>query len=253
MGYDGAKNKQAYSPWFRPTGFPYTGRLSLKTMNPDDSHGKMLGLIEPGSLVLETGCANGRFSAVLTEIDCRVVGIEIDPQAAEQAKEFCANVIVGDLETEETWAQIPGGFDTIIFGDVLEHLVRPWRVLRALRDRLKPGGSIIVSIPNIAHWDTRIGLLRGRFDYQENGLLDATHLRFFTRRTAYELLRECGYRIVDRDDSLRLPMWVYSVRLVRRFAPKLLPLLVRIAPNLFTYQFILKAVPDNRPKEYEHR
>jgi O-antigen biosynthesis protein len=232
------------SPWFEAETFPYGGQLSLATIDSSDAHGKMLGLVHPGSRVLETGCANGRFSAVLAEIGCRIVGMEIDAGAAQEASRFCERVIVGNLESDETLAQIDARFDTIIFGDVLEHLVQPWQVLRSMRDFLKPDGFIIVSIPNVAHWDVRMGLLKGRFDYQRNGLLDATHLRFFTRRTAYELVRECGYKIVQTDDSLRLPMWVYSIRLVRRFAPRLLlPMLTRVAPNLFTYQFVLKAVP----------
>jgi 2-polyprenyl-3-methyl-5-hydroxy-6-metoxy-1,4-benzoquinol methylase len=239
------KRRRARTPWYEPPAFAYGGQLSLATIDPDDSHGKMLGMITPGSRVLETGCANGRFTAVLAEIKCQVVGVELDPQAALSAARFCEEVIVGNLESEETIAQIPGGFDIILFGDVLEHLVRPWQVLRSMQSKLNPNGCLVVSIPNVAHWDVRMGLLRGRFDYQQNGLLDSTHLRFFTRYTAHELLKESGYRIVKTDDTLRLPSWVYSIRIVRRFAPRLLPMLCRIAPNLFTYQFVLKAVPIN--------
>jgi 2-polyprenyl-3-methyl-5-hydroxy-6-metoxy-1,4-benzoquinol methylase len=232
------------SPWFEEHEFQYGGRLTLKTIDPTDSHGKMLTLLKPGQRLLETGCANGRFSGVLNELGCTVVGVEIDPNAAAQAAKVCDQVIIGNLEDTETLHQIPGGFDVILFGDVLEHMVQPWEVLRSLRDRLNPEGYLVVSLPNVAHWDVRMGLLRGRFDYQRTGLLDATHLRFFTRRTAYELIEESGYKITKSNDSFRLPMWVYSVRLVRRFAPKLiLPMLARLAPNLFTYQFVFKAIP----------
>lgn len=239
------RTKQAkLSPWYRPAPFRYTGALSLANMEANSSHAKMFSLVPTGSRILETGCANGRFTRVLVEHGCRVVGVELDPGAASDAAEFCEQVIVGNLEDPSVQAQIPGDFDLLLFGDVLEHLVEPWSVLRTFRSKLKPGGCIVVSIPNIAHWDGRIGLLTGKFDYQDEGVLDSTHLRFFTHRTVWELLDQTGYRIVSADRVTRLPAWVYKIRLVRRYAPKLLlPLLARLAPNLFTLQFIVKAVP----------
>ena len=232
------------SPWYRPSAFRYTGALSLANIEANSSHGKMLSMVPSGSRVLETGCANGRFTRVLVEHGCRVVGVELDPGAASEAAQFCEQVIVGNLEDPSVQEQIPDSFDLLLFGDVLEHLVEPRNVLRALRSRLKPGGCIVISIPNVAHWDVRIGLLTGKFDYQDEGVLDSTHLRFFTRRTVWEMLDQTGYYVVSADRVTRLPSWVYKIRLVRRYAPKLiLPLLVRIAPNLFTLQFIVKAVP----------
>lgn len=233
------------TPWYKPSEFKYGGRLSLATIDPMDSHGKMLKMVKPGARILETGCANGRFSAVLAEIGCKVVGVELDPTAAREAEQFCEKVIVGNLDDPELRRQIPGDFDILIFGDVLEHLIEPWKVLADLRSRLGPGGCIIISIPNIAHWDGRMGLLAGNFDYTYDGLMDSTHLRFFTRRTARELVVQSGYRIVEMDRTLTLPKWVYRIRLVRRFAPRLLlPPLAWIAPNLFTLQFIIKALPE---------
>ncbi|MEO6457026.1 MAG: class I SAM-dependent methyltransferase, partial [Chloroflexia bacterium] len=149
------------SPWYRPSAFRYTGILSLANLEENSSHGKMLSMAPPGSRVLETGCANGRFSRVLVEHDCRVVGVELDEGAASDAAQFCEQVIVGNLEATEIQQQIPDGFDLILFGDVLEHLAEPWNVLQALRPKLKPGGCIVISIPNVAHWDVRIGLLAG--------------------------------------------------------------------------------------------
>jgi O-antigen biosynthesis protein len=231
-------------PWQRQAEFKYGGMLSLASLEPGGSHGKMLALIPPGTRVLETGCANGRFSRVLVEHGCRVVGVELDPGAAAQAEAFCEQVIVGNLEDPAVQARIPGGFDVLLFGDVLEHLVAPWDVLRGLRSQLNPGGCIVVSIPNVAHWDVRLGLLLGRFDYTYDGLLDGTHLRFFTRRTLWEMLEQTGYRVVRAERVSTLPEWVYRIRLVRRFAPRIvLPPLVRLAPNLFTWQFVVKAVP----------
>src|SRR5689334_13119233 len=165
----------------------------------------MLSMIPAGSRVLETGCANGRFSNVLVEHGCTVVGVELDSDAAQEAARFCESVIVGDLEDPEVQAQIPTGFDVLLFGDVLEHLVRPWEVLQQLRERLEPGGSVVISMPNVAHWDVRVGLLFGRFDYQYDGVMDATHLRFFTRRTLWEMLEQTGFRVVQADKTTMLP------------------------------------------------
>jgi glycosyltransferase involved in cell wall biosynthesis/2-polyprenyl-3-methyl-5-hydroxy-6-metoxy-1,4-benzoquinol methylase len=237
--------RRGWSPWAEQQAeFKYGGTLQLATLTPNDSHGRMIEMIPPGARVLETGCANGRFSRVLVEHGCQVVGVEIDPEAAAQASEACEQVIVGNLEDPHIQEQIPGQFDVVLFGDVLEHLARPWDVLRAVRSRLGPGGCIVTSIPNVAHWDVRMDLLRGNFNYQYEGVLDSTHLRFFTRRTAWEMIEQAGYRIVADSRVTRLPAMIYSIRLVRRFAPiMLLPLLERLAPNLFTLQFVLKAVP----------
>jgi glycosyltransferase involved in cell wall biosynthesis/2-polyprenyl-3-methyl-5-hydroxy-6-metoxy-1,4-benzoquinol methylase len=232
------------APWYAQQEFKYGGTLTLASLVPNGSHGRMLAMIPSGSRVLETGCANGRFSSVLVEHGCRVMGVELDPDAAAKAAEFCERVIIGDLEDAKIQAQIPEGFDVMLFGDVLEHLARPWEVLRALRPRLNPGGCVVISIPNIAHWDARMGLLLGRFEYQYEGVLDGTHLRFFTQRTLGEMLEQSGYSIVDTSRVTTLPAWIYSIRLVRRYAPKvLLPLLERVAPNLFTLQFVVKAAP----------
>jgi 2-polyprenyl-3-methyl-5-hydroxy-6-metoxy-1,4-benzoquinol methylase len=235
--------KPSRAPWYNQPEFKYGGTLSLATLIRNGSHGRMIEMIPPGSRVLETGCANGRFSKVLSEYGCRIVGVEIDPGAAAQASKFCEQVIVGNLEDPKLLEQLPGGFDVILFGDVLEHLAKPWEVLRTVRSRLNPGGCVVASIPNVAHWDVRMDLLRGNFNYQYDGLLDSTHLRFFTRRTIWSMFEQAGYRIINSSRATTLPAWIYSIRLVRRFAPRVLPLLERLAPNLVTFQFVVKAVP----------
>ncbi len=95
--------------------------------------------------------------------------------------------------------RIPKDFDVIVLADVLEHLVDPLLVLIRLRDHLKTGGEIIVSLPNVSCYNMRLGLLLGQFNYRDYGVLDSTHLRFFTKRTAKCLVRDAGFQIVKID------------------------------------------------------
>jgi len=132
---------------------------------------------------------------------CEVIGIERDAEAAEQAKRFCKCVIVKDCETmnykEEFRSET---FDVTIFADILEHLVNPQAVLEGVRGLIRSGGYEVVSIPNIAHVSVILELLSGQFTYRPLGILDNTHLRFFTRKSIEELFEKSGYliRLIDR-------------------------------------------------------
>ena len=127
----------------------------------------------------------------------RSTGIEIDPEAAEEARSVCDRVIVADLDTIDLAAALQGEeYDVGLFGDVIEHLKEPARLLAQMRDMLSSGGCIVVSVPNIAHASIRLMLLQGRFDYADTGILDDTHLKYYTRRSIGDLLEACGY-IVD--------------------------------------------------------
>ncbi len=138
--------------------------------------------------VLEVGCNMGETSLVLKKNGCEVIGIEINESTAERAKSVCKEVIVGDIEKETVWNKINGGFDVIIFADVLEHLKNPEEILKIAKKYLKKDGFIIISLPNIANWRIRISLLFGRFDYKPTGILDESHLRFYTLKSARDLI-----------------------------------------------------------------
>ncbi|SDW09480.1 Methyltransferase domain-containing protein [Marininema mesophilum] len=147
--------------------------------------------------ILEVGCAEGRLGELIQNTSgCRVTGIELDPKAAQIAAVQLKQVLVGNIETMEL-PFAPQTFDHILFGDVLEHLVDPWSVLKRFSPLLKPSGSVIACIPNIGHISIIAGLLIGQFSYAKNGLLDRTHLRFFTRTGIEDLFNECGYRVGD--------------------------------------------------------
>jgi O-antigen biosynthesis protein len=167
------------------------------------SHMLVVGLVPHGARVLEFGCATGYMSEVLkSRKGCKVTGIEISPEAAEIAREHCDRVIVGDAE-ELDYGELLGKdrFEAILFADVLEHLKRPGDVLERIRPFLSRRGRVIASIPNIAHGSVRLALLAGEFRYRELGLLDSTHLRFFTRAGIHDLFEGAGFVITD---------WLYT-------------------------------------------
>jgi 2-polyprenyl-3-methyl-5-hydroxy-6-metoxy-1,4-benzoquinol methylase len=145
--------------------------------------------------VLELGCSTGFFSKLMADRGCAVTGVEYDSEAAQQAKRFCATIAVRDLNCAGWQSGIDGPFDIILMGDVLEHLLAPERILADCRGLLSSGGCIIVSLPNVAHWRNRIGLLLGRWNYKELGTLDRTHVKFFTLATSRKLLETAGYEI----------------------------------------------------------
>jgi len=150
--------------------------------------------------VLDVGCSKGYAAARLKELgDFAVYGIEKDPEDAAEAKKHCEKVAVLDLD-----GPLPAGggpfpgleFDAVLFVDVLEHLKSPQTVLARFKSVLAPGGRIFVSLPNVAHFTMRLALLCGRFDYRPSGILDRTHLRFFTYKTGRRLIEDAGYRVL---------------------------------------------------------
>ncbi len=151
-----------------------------------------------GWRVLDVGCEIGHLAKRLKEeLDCFVVGIEIDKRAAEIARKFYDEVIIADVEEITEINYSDNYFDAIILADILEHLKRPDMLLMKLRRYLKPEGRVVASIPNVGRLEIRLKLLFGKFEYQESGILDKTHLRFFTLKTARELFEKAGYKVVQ--------------------------------------------------------
>ena len=136
---------------------------------------------------------------------CSVVGVEYVPEAAAAAAGHFAHMITGSIEDAQVQTQAAAfaPYDAIIFADVLEHLVDPWGVLRSLRPLLSPSGRVLLSVPNIAHWTARLNLLLGRFDYTDGYLMDRTHLRWFTWKSARELAARSGYRVVEEQSVFK--------------------------------------------------
>jgi 2-polyprenyl-3-methyl-5-hydroxy-6-metoxy-1,4-benzoquinol methylase len=153
---------------------------------------------EANSAVLELGCgAGGTGAAALAAGKAgRYVGIELSPKAAAAARERLSEVIEGNVETLDL-TPLHGGFDALIISEVLEHLTDPWRALTALAACVRPGGQVFASSPNVAHWRVVRSLVSGRFDYQESGAMDRTHLRWFTPASYRQMFEAAGFQIVS--------------------------------------------------------
>lgn len=154
------------------------------------------------SRTLELGCGEGRTGAYLLRegIASEVVGVEIDKEASTEAKKNISSVICGDLNDLRTIGPendiMPGTFDVILCGDVLEHLVNPWATITHCASLLNDDGRMVISIPNIKHWSVLLPLIvKDRWDYMDTGILDRTHLRFFTKKTFSELADGGGLNV----------------------------------------------------------
>ncbi|MBO9622440.1 MAG: class I SAM-dependent methyltransferase [Sphingomonas sp.] len=162
----------------------------------------------PNAAILELGCGNGATGALaLEQGKCGTyVGIEMFEPMAQEAMRVLTAVHVGNVETMEI-PYAPGTFDALICSEVLEHLVDPEPVLRKLVALLKPGGLVFASSPNIAHWRIILGLVRGKFEYEDFGVMDRTHLRWFTPASYRALFEAAGVEVVDVSRHATLPGW----------------------------------------------
>jgi SAM-dependent methyltransferase len=209
-------------------------------------HADVVQLVGENRRVLELGPATGYMSQVFVERGCTVVGIEFDPEMAARAEAHCERVIVGDLDDLDLEAELGDDrFDLIVAADVLEHLKDPLDALKRLRRFLEPEGAFVISVPNIAHGSVRLALLGGRFDYRDAGLLDSTHLRFFTLGSLEELLDEAELGLAElHRHELNLDASEVS------FDAEAVPVAVREElerdPEARTYQFVVKAIPMDR-------
>jgi SAM-dependent methyltransferase len=156
--------------------------------------------------VLEVGCGEGALGRLLRWRGHHVTGIELVPEAAERARSCLHRVVNADVE-RDGFAFPPASFDAIIFADVLEHLVDPWRVLREAVELLAEDGVIVASIPNVQNLEVLRRLLGGRWDYRERGILDFGHLRFFTLSTIRALFAQADLTVEYVGHRYRRTWW----------------------------------------------
>lgn len=207
---------------------------------------RVLSAVRGRRKVLEVGCSTGNFTRHLSSQGSLVTGIELDPDAAVKAKAFARSVVVGDIDDPGTWKQLNEKFDVIVFMHVLEHLVDPWRVLSQAKDYLARDGNVLILLPNIACWEVRSQLFfRGNFQYRDFGILDISHLRFFTLDTARELIQKAGYTIEELEvvgSTVPFAGKMKALPLLKHLIPSWEKLLTRFWPNLCGATFFFNAV-----------
>jgi SAM-dependent methyltransferase len=161
---------------------------------------KIVAHLGHGLNVLDVGCGSGVHGAELKRFHGhRVFGVDLSVESIQKARTRLATAYVGDVTRPEEYPFSAGErFDLILFSDILEHLTDPVGVLGRHLFLLKPGGQMIVSLPNIAIWNVRLSLLFGSFQYQETGTLDKTHMRFFTWSTMREMFGQLGLEVTKR-------------------------------------------------------
>jgi 2-polyprenyl-3-methyl-5-hydroxy-6-metoxy-1,4-benzoquinol methylase len=200
--------------------------------------------------VLDVGCGVGLNGAAAKRKGARVTGIEIVRHTSERARKVLDEVLAIDITSD---ASVKAGlegktFDLMLFGDVLEHVPDPGAVLGRLLPYLEPEGRVIASLPNVAAWTVRLGLLGGHFDYEQSGILDNTHLRFFTRDSARHLLEAAGLEVLRVELN---PMLVRAAKQLildtyidTRSGRPLDPTLLRTTLSYKAYQALVRPLED---------
>ncbi|GFO71435.1 O-antigen biosynthesis protein [Bathymodiolus japonicus methanotrophic gill symbiont] len=222
-------------------------QFTLDTTEKNDSHMGLVTRIKPNQRVLELGCSSGYLSKFLQQdLACEVVGVDIDSHALQQAAPFCVQTIVADLDTETWLTEIQGQqFDVVLCADVLEHLKNTAAMLASLKPFLHADSCLLASVPNVAHASIRLELLQGHFDYESLGLLDDTHLHFYTRDGLIAMLMQAGYVCCDISYSIQdLADEAIDQHLKNsglKSSDKALELFH--APDAVAYQFIIEARP----------
>lgn len=164
--------------------------------NPD-----LLSVLDPTSQrVLEVGCMSGALAREFKKLAPQVfyAGVEIDESYAKLAKQYCDSVYTLNIDdAPDYFWQLQSNIEAWIFGDVLEHLKDPWRVLSNIHEVIPKSGYIAACVPNVQHWSIQAKLSMGDFRYEDSGLMDRTHLRWFTRRSIHEMFENSGFKVIQ--------------------------------------------------------
>lgn len=225
----------------------YDREIKLDTNDPLSRFAQR---IPAGATVLDLGCGPGvlgRLTASLKK-SCTLDAVEGDPEAVAMARGFYRHIIAADLQNADLPAMLPERkYDFIVLADVIEHLEAPGRLLRRLPALLQPQGRLLISLPHVGYAGLVAELLSGEFAYRPHGLIDRTHLRFFTRASAARLLALNGFAVAANDDIVRPPVMSEfgAASLDALEAPVRAALLTR--PDALLYQMLIEATPSGRP------
>ncbi len=212
----------------------------------DSSHATILRWLEhhPPANLLDLGCSGGVLSDRIRALGHTVTGVDV--LEIEGVRDRVDHFIQTDLDRDlPTEVVARGPYDVVVCGDILEHVRQPEKLLESIRELLGPGGALICSVPNFGHWYARMRTVLGLFDYDQRGVLDNGHVRFFTRRGLLRRLRNAGFSVV-RQEATGLPLDVLTsggTGPLRRVLRTIDRLLVTLRPTLFGYQFVCMAEP----------
>jgi predicted TPR repeat methyltransferase len=200
-----------------------------------------------GGTLLDLGAAGGELGAAVRDHFDRTIGFEYDVERIGQLRGRFDSVVIADLERV---GSLPAKMRAVVLADILEHLRDASTLLRCVLESLAADGRVFISVPNIANITVRLGLLFGIFEYHDRGILDFTHLRFFTLRTIRREIENAGFRIVAIRGSsvpVRLIIGRWTPEFLLRIGERLLTWITRVWRSLFAYQIIVVAEPAQRP------
>ena len=204
-------------------------------------YAKVFNLIRPNSSILELGCNSGYFSEYLMKAGHSVIGFDNNVNAIAQAISKGIDAKILDLDSDLP-SEIRGRkFDVILCMDILEHLSNPVSLLISLREMMRDGGCIIATGPNVAYWAIRLMLLRGKWNYQEAGIMDSTHLRFYDRLNWVKLFCSAGFKSACIETAESMLPFENSLKKNRLVFSIFHGLCISLFPNLVTTVFTIKA------------
>jgi len=200
---------------------------------------------------LDCGCGAGDNARILRSRGWRVTGITLSQEEQRLAAEHCERVFVADLE-EPLPDAVGGGYDAVVLSHVLEHLAAPERLLGRVERLLSARGVVVVALPNVLFYPIRLHALFGRFDYTPDGIMDATHLRFYTFESGLALLRENGFDVLEARSEGAFPIWKLRRHLPTSLVERIDQAACRLRPGLFGRQSLylsrpIAAVSSNSP------
>ena len=250
VGYAADVTRDVVAYRLQKAGFGDGSRIALSEeyqLKPseDSSHGRISNLLKskPPSRILDLGCSSGLLAQRLEAMGHQVTGVDVKELAG--VTERTTSFVAADLN-DGIPSEAGTEFDVVLAADVLEHLVNPGALMSQAREALAPGGVALFCVPNIAHWYPRLRSTFGMFDYDQRGILDSTHLRFFTRKSIRKLVERQGFT-VRRIESVGLPLDALGMEGAKAHALRLVDrLLLDLWPTMFGYQFIVEATPIQR-------
>lgn len=210
------------------------------------THLKIIDLVGKDKTVLELGSSTGYLTKEFKKNNCAVDIAEIDEEDAQKAKKYARSTYVGNLDDTDFVNKIRGKYDVVVAADVLEHLKNPENVLKQLQKNLNKNGLILISLPNIACWQIRKDLFfKGKFEYEDWGILDKTHLRFYTYETIQKLIRNCGYKIIEVlqiETDYPFKLTILRIPVLGELFDKVIgKKIIKSFPNLCTSHMIIQA------------